>query len=344
MKGHSSSQRDPGCAKFSRFITTLNVSNYYSTEQNTKNYKNFQAEKSLLCMIGLQNWDFKNFPTPQSVIYNLSRDFPATENCTDMVISCYFEDLLQLLIADESLSLEENRCYNYLEMVKKFRVERNFEGRLILSFTGEFGEEKELFLEKFWKHTHSEKACLAFIDKFARFVNRIGFDGIYIQYSTSPIPSGLIVKNWLKQPWNEDQESRICDLSNSIGRIRMNYGYKNLTFILGTHIKYYSGLNRYACLRHFDLIAIELDYVLEPSSEFIKNHDLRIPLSLSAFVDQIDSTKIPTVINVDTFGHINYAGDWSENEKLLLKLSFGTCNLFGSYRQLPYYWVTYFTN
>lgn len=241
MEGHNSNQKDPGCAKFSRFLATLNGPNYYSAEQDTKNGKNFQAEKSLLCMIGLQNWEFKNFPTPQSVIYNLSRDFPAIENCTDMVISCYFEDLLQLLFADRSLPVEENRCYNYLEMVKKFRVERHFKGRLILSFMGEFGEEKELFLEKFQKHTHSEKACLVFIDKFARFVNRIGFDGIYIQYSTSPIPSGLIVKNWLKQPWNEDQESRICDLSNSIGRIRMNYDYNNLTFILGTHIKYYFG-------------------------------------------------------------------------------------------------------
>ena len=322
-----SKPRDQGCLKFSRFTLALNKQ--IKVYENSNRYE-FQKELSLLCMIGLEHWDFRGFRSPQNVIFNFSKEFPAKNACTHLLISCYFEDLLKLIMNERTEDQRATHCYEYLKKVKEKTGQKS---KLILSFMGEIGLYRNFYVEWFIRITLSKQTTNNFIGNFTKFAKQIGFDGIYIQHPTIPSSTGIIVENWIKRPWIGKIITRINRISSAVYDVRMqNQDFK---FFIGIDIYHYNGFDDYSMLKNFDLIIVEWNPILQSFREF----DRRGQLNINRFIKQSANKGLPIAFNVDTFGHIEYNRSWEEDAEILRKLSFGSCNLIGPYDQLPYYWV-----
>lgn len=195
------------------------------------------------------------------------------------------------------------------------------------------------YIERFNFIKHSKERSLKFTKNFANFANKLGFNGIYLQYSSLHRPTGIIIKAY--EPWIQEEQIYISHLGNSVKEARMTY--QNLTFILGIDIYDHSGFDSWSKLKEFDLVILEWNSGLRAYNQFgINNH-----WDFDKIIMRGAKEGIKIAISIDFFGYIEHSSLQTnrilmeENVNIEKKLSMGTCNMLGNYKHLPYYWVTF---
>lgn len=353
---------DEACSKFSRY---LKRKNNLSKTDTPKIYRRNQIpnEFFLICTSRLANWEYTNsqnqpiFSSPENKLFNFSRDFPTNSNCTHLIVTCEF---LWKLFTDDVGTSRYSQCYNFLQYVKRFAERLRPDMKLILGLIGHFNKvDKEIN-----KITQSRQSSSTFIEKSALFANKIGYDGIFIQYGllNDPLlkdPSGIIVKNWQSKIQISNQKRRISNLCDSVREVKLKN--ENLIYILGIDLFDYSAFNSFSKLKHFDFVVIKWNSGLEA----IKEEDKNIGgLSIKRMIEQSGNARVPIVISIDFFGFIEYRTHDQKipniNElHIMTKLSMQTCNMDihartddwneqqwvgGRYKEVSYYWVSFVKN